>query len=225
VTRRRRIASGALVLLALLAGARPAHADGQIWLTAQITATVAKQWRLSADFQPRWEDDASDFSRFVVRGAVGRVLSKGWVVTAGYEFTDSHSRPVRDEKRLWQQAQFTSRAGGWTFAHRGRIEERFLELARSTVVRTRYQLRVARALGETGHWSWIAAEEVFYILRGSELGPAQGFDRNRAGAGISRQLSSMVTLETGYQFQYINRPPPVRNQSDNLLQTAVLVRF
>jgi hypothetical protein len=204
---------------------RPAHADGQIWLTAQITASVAKSWRLSADFHPRWEGDAGDFSRFVVRGAVGRALSRRWVVTAGYEFIDSHSRLVREERRLWQQAQFTTRTGRWTLAHRARIEERSLQLARSTVVRARYQLRVARPLGQTGQWSWIAGEELFYTVRGSELGPEQGFDRNRAGAGIARQLSSRVTLETGYQFQYINRPPPLHNQADHLFQTFLQVRF
>jgi hypothetical protein len=57
-----------------LACAAPARADGQVWQMASVTKTLAVDWRLNVDFAPRWERDASDYSRSVLRVQVARVL-------------------------------------------------------------------------------------------------------------------------------------------------------
>jgi len=208
-----------------LACPAPAHADGQIWVLASLTKAFAVDWRLSVDFAPRWERDASDYSRTVLRVQIARVLGKRVMLAAGYEHTEPESIIVRREDRLWQQVQVQQRPGAWSVSHRARFEERWLRLAPSTVVRLRYQLRAAHPIANSQVWSWQVFDEVFFTLRGTRLGPSQGFDRQRLGGGVSRALSSHVTAEVGYAWQLINRPRPLSNQNDHYAILNLLARY
>ena len=121
---------------------RTAHADGQLWVLASVTKTLPPDWRLSVDFAPRWEQDVSDYSRNVMRAQMARRAGRKVASAVGYEFTDSQSSDRHgDEHRIWQQVQVQQRVGSWTLSHRGRLEQRWLRLAPSVVVRTRYQFR------------------------------------------------------------------------------------
>ncbi len=208
-----------------LACAAPALADGQVWLLASVTRTLAVDWRLNLDFAPRFERDASDYSRSVLRAQVARVLGKHVTVGVGYEFTEPASVIVRREHRLIEQVQVQQRVGGWTLSHRGRLEQRWLHLAPSVAVRTRYQLRVSRPIRQSGRWSWLVLDEVLYTLRGTALGSKQGLDRHRLGGGISHVLSTHVTVEGGYTWQVINHPSPLSNQHDHLAVFALFARY
>ncbi len=208
-----------------LACAAPAHADGQIWVLASVTRTFAERWRVSADFAPRWEQDASDYSRSTLRVLLARALGTRVWVGSGYEFTDPASVVTRREHRIWQQVDVRHLAGDWTISHRGRLEQRWLRLAPSVVVRVRYQLRAARPIARSRRWSWQVLDEVLYTVRGTRLGPGQGFDRHRLGGGIARALTDHVTVETGYTWQYINRPRPIANQHDHLAIFTVVARY
>ncbi len=203
----------------------PAWADGQVWLLASVTKTLAVDWRLNVDFAPRWERDASDYSRSVLRVQIARVLGKQVTVGFGYEFTEPASAIVRRENRIWEQVQAQQRVGAWTLSHRGRLEQRWLHLAPSLVVRTRYQFRAAHPIAQSRVWSWLVLDEVLYTLRGTALGPAQGLDRHRLGGGISRVLSDHLTVEGGYTWQFLNRPRPLSNQHDHFAVLALLARY
>ena len=214
-----------LTLVVWLACAVTARADGQLWLLASVTRTLTPDWRVSVDFAPRWERDISDYSRNVLRVQIGRALGAKVVVGGGYEYTDSRSVVTRDEHRLWEQVQVQQRVGSWSLSHRGRLEQRWLRLAPSVVVRTRYQFRAAHPIARSPRWSWQVLDEVLYTLRGTDLGPVQGFDRHRLGGGISRALSSHLTLEGGYTWQFINRPRPLANQHDHFAVFTFLARY
>lgn len=203
----------------------PAHADGQVWALASITRTVAVDWRLSAEFAPRWERDVSDYSRNVLRAQIMRGLGRGVAVGGGYEFTDARSPVVKQEQRLYEQVQVQQQVGRWTLSHRGRVEQRWLRLAPSVVVRTRYLFRAAHPIANSRRWSWQVFDEVLYTLRGTGMGPVQGVDRHRVGGGISRALSDHITVESGYAWQVINRPRPLANQHDHFAVFTLLARY
>ena len=74
-------------------------------------------------------------------------------------------------------------------------------------------------------WSWLVLDEVLYTLRGTRLGPEQGFDRHRLGGGLSHALSTHVTVEGGYTWQVINRPSPLSNQHDHFAVFTLLARY
>jgi len=208
-----------------LASAASAHADGQVWVLASLTKAFAVDWRVNVDYAPRWERDASDYSRTVLRTQIARVLGKRVALGGGYEFTEPASFVVRREQRIWQQVQLQQRVGAWTLSHRGRVEERWLRLAPSTVVRTRYQFRAAHPIAQSHRWSWLMLDEVFYTLRGTDRGPVQGFDRNRLGGGVSHVLSEHVTVEAGYTWQFINDPRLLPGRHDHLALLNLLARY
>jgi len=217
-----------LLLLTLglwLACVLPARADGQIWVLASVTKTLAVDWRLNVDFAPRWEQDASDYSRNVLRAQIARALGKQVAVGFGYEFTQPQSPIVRREHRIWEQVQVQQRLGAWTLSHRGRVEQRWLRLAPSVVVRTRYQLRAMHPIARSHRWSWLLLDELLYTLRGTALGPQQGIDRHRLGGGISRVLSAHVTVEGGYTWQSLNRPRPLPDQNGHFAVLSLFARY
>ena len=68
-------------------------------------------------------------------------------------------------------------------------------------------------------------DEVLITTRGARLGPPQGFDRHRIGGGLGRALNDHVSIEGGVTWQYINRPPPIRNQNDHWVVLSLLARY
>jgi len=209
----------------VLGPAAPASADGQLWLLASITKTVADVWRLNAEVAPRYEQDVSDYSRTVMRVQVSRLLGKRVWLGAGYEHHSPDAPYVRVENRIWQQVQIQHPAGGWTLSHRARIEERWLEFAQSMSMRARYQFRASHPFARGSRWSWLVLDELLVTTRGARLGPPQGFDRHRVGGGLSRALSAHVSVEGGYTWQYLNRPAPIPNQHDHFAVLSLLARY
>jgi hypothetical protein len=215
----------ALVVVAILGCPVSAWADAQLWVLASMTKSIAEDWRLNVDVAPRWERDASDYSRTVMRVQLARLVRKNVALSGGYEFQNPASFYVRREHRIWQQVAVQYVAGGWMLSHRARVEERWLRNIEPLVVRARYQFRAGRPLGSTGDWSWFVLDETLVTLRGDDLFYPQGLDRHRLGAGIGRALSPHLTVETGYTWQAINRPGRVPVQNDHLFLLNVLARY
>lgn len=213
------------VAAALCLHASPARADGQLWALLSVTRSFATDWRLSVEASPRWESDMSDYSRTALRAQLARMASKSVALGVGFEFQEPAAAFTRRERRIWQQVQVQHRLGAWALSHRARVEERWLQYAESTVVRTRYLVRASHAFAEGSRWSWQVFDEVLYTLRGSRRGAAQGLDRQRLGAGLSRAMSPHVTVEGGYMWQYVNRPGSLPGQHDHAILTAVSHRF
>jgi len=211
--------------VSFVGSALQARADGQFWLLASITKTVNEVWRLNAEIAPRWEQDMSDYSRTVLRTQMARRIGSRVWLGLGYEHHSPDAIYVRRENRLWQQVQVQHPVGGWTLSHRARIEERWLEFAESMSMRARYQFRASHPVTDGSRWSWLVLDEVLVTVRGARLGPEQGFDRHRVGAGLGRALSDHVSVEGGYTWQYINRPEPFRNQNDHFAVLSLLARY
>jgi hypothetical protein len=215
----------ALVVVAVLGTPAPARADAQLWVLASMTKSLSDDWRINVDVAPRWERDASDYSRTVWRTQLARLVRRNVAVAAGYEFQNPASFYVRQEHRIWQQVQVQHLAAGWTLSHRARVEERWLRNIDPLVVRARYALRAGRPFGGRGRWQWFALDEAMYTLRGDDVFYPQGFDRNRLGAGIGRALSPNLTVEAGVTWQAINRSGRIPTQHDGLIALNVLARY
>jgi hypothetical protein len=215
----------ACFLAATLGSPVPARADGQLWVLASMSKSFAESWRVNVEVAPRWERDASDYSRTVMRAQVGKFLRKTLVVGGGYEFQNPASFYVRREHRIWQQVAVQQQAGGWLLSHRARLEERWLRNIDPLVVRARYQFRAGRPLGSSGDWTWFVIDELLVTVRGDDLVYPQGLDRHRLGAGIGRALSPHLTVETGYTWQAINRPGRIPVQNDHLFLVNLLARY
>jgi hypothetical protein len=216
---------GVLAALALFGMPARLMAEGQIRATASLAASLASRWHVTVEVQPRWERDVSEYTQTVVRAEAGYQMPRAIFLWGGVEHHEPSSPTALREDRLWQAVTWTSHAGHWTFGHRARLEERWLALVPSVVLRGRYQLRTARPLGPHSPWGVIGVAELYVTLRGARPGPVQGIDRGRLAAGLSRRVSPRLTVETGYACEYINRPAPVPNHVNNILVANLAVRL
>ena len=221
----RRALAALAVLPLILAVPSPALADTQLWVMASVTRALTDQWRVNVDVAPRWERDASDYSRTVMRTQLARVLGGNVALGVGYEFQNPASFYVRREHRLWQQVQAQQAAGRWSLSHRARFEQRWLRDIDPLVLRARYQFRAALPIGASRAWSWLLLDEVLYIVRGDDRAYPQGLDRHRLGWGLGRVLSPHLTVEGGYTWQVINRPGGIPVQHDHMIVLNVLARY
>ena len=196
----------AITLLCLLcpspAGAQD-YEDGQVWIQALALGRLSENWRSHLEVQPRWFDDASSLGLVIVRGAVGRRLTRQLTGLAGYGWVPRTSDSgVRHEQRIWQQLSLAlPPASGWTVSGRLRLEQRWLEPWEDTSNRMRVLARAQRPLGSS-RWSVVFYNEVMLTLDDTGSGPEQGFDRNRLHAGVMRRLAPAVTAEAGYLWEH-----------------------
>lgn len=221
------IRTAVLSLILLSTITAPAFADDvQAWLTTSATGPASRDWRVSTELHGRWVNDAQDYQRTVLRLQGGRALRNRVVVWLGFENTWPAAGRTPTERRIWQQVTWTHLAGAWQLAHRGRLEERFIDGADGVVPRLRYQLRASRALDATRRWSFVASGEAFVRLRALRTASERldaGYDRDRVSAGISRQLTPTITLEPAYALQRISLPS--NDRREHILQLSVNHRF
>ncbi len=203
-----------LLLLAVLSCAPVpyAHAqqpaDTQLWTLVLATLRPAGDWRVHLEFQPRFGDDVSGVDQVLSRWAVGRQLTPRVSIWGGHAWAANiRSTGTLNEQRLWQQLSASlPAAGGWEPALRLRLEQRFLDPWDGSSHRFRALGRVVRPLDEQGSWALALWDEVFVTLDDTPGGPAAGFDRNRAFAGILRRWSPRASLEVGYLLQHVHTP-------------------
>jgi hypothetical protein len=217
------VALGLLPLILVLPA--PARADTQLWVMASMTRLLTDQWRVSAEVAPRWERDASDYSRTVMRTQLARMFGKTVTVGVGYEFQNPSARYVRREHRIWQQVQLHQAQGRWSLAHRARLEQRWLRDIDPLVLRARYQFRAAHPIGASRLWSVLLLDELLYTVRGDDRFYSRGLDRHRLGGGLGRALSPHLTVEGGFTWQVINRPGVLPVQHDHMIVVNMFARY
>jgi hypothetical protein len=217
------VALGVLPLILVLPSS--VRADTQLWVMASMTRSLTDQWRVNAEVAPRWERDASDYSRTVMRAQLARVFGSDLALGVGYEFQHPSAPYVRREHRIWQQVQLQHTGRRWTLSHRARFEQRWLRHIDPLVLRARYQFRAAHLIGGSRAWSVLLLDELLYTARGDDLFYPRGLDRHRLGAGIGRALSPHLTVESGYTWQVINRPGRIPVQHDHMIVLNVLARY
>jgi hypothetical protein len=220
----------ATVLLACAAGAGTAYAqdDVQLWISANTAGPVHGPYRVSAEVHARWMDDVQKYQRTVLRLQAGRALTPHVTAWFGFEETWPVAHRTVRETRIWQQVIFVQPVGTWSFSHRARLEERFIDQSDGMVPRLRYSLRATRPFHPQSAWGSVVAAEIFFQLRSAYLSSQRfpaGLDRDRVQAGISRRLTRTLTIEPAYVLQFINAPQPSPDRREHLLQLQVAHRF
>lgn len=193
-----------LVSLVLLGGARTVSAqiavDSQLWLQTVGIVTLSDNWRLHLEAQPRWDDDATQQYQVISRFAIGRRTTERISLWVGHAFVQK----MRDgqtalENRLWQQLLVNlPRARGWVPVLRVRTEQRWQDGWDGTSHRVRAMGRGAKALAPQSAWSLALWDEFFVHLDETAGGPPQGWDMNRAFAGVNHRFGPRANLDLGY---------------------------
>lgn len=199
-----------LVVLVGLAAPRPAFAqsapavhDTQLWTQVVATVSLSDKWLTHLEAQSRWFEDLQAHDQLIIRNAVGRRLSRRVTIWGGHAWTPrTFDDGWTHEQRIWEQLSATFPAiGAWTPSIRIRQEQRFLDSWDDTSHRLRLMGRAVRPVDAEKLWSIVAWNEAMITLDETENGPAQGFDQNRAFAGVLRKLSNQAGLESGYLWR------------------------
>lgn len=166
------------------------------------------RWWLDGHF--RLLDDAGGFNQFIIRPGLGYALSDEHTLWQGYAYirtSPAGSGKDFDEHRTWQQWMYAPTAGDWSFVHRSRLEQRWVETGSDVGLRWRQMLRVQYKLPDAPRWSLIAWNEAFFHLNDTDWGARAGFDQNRAflGVGFKPAPDARVRIEVGYLNQFIHR--------------------
>jgi hypothetical protein len=200
--------------------------DTRVWtnLGAQGRTGAGSPYRWSLDSQFRTRDGVDAADQTSVRGLITRDVGSQMSLGAGYGvivgFPAAGGTSV--EHRLFQQVAWIGRAAGNSLALRTRLEQRFLEDDSRVAVRVRQQVRLMRVLTATGRLSLVISDEVTANLRDTAR-VAQGFDQNRAFAGVRRTVTRRTEVEIGYINQYLRARPAPSRLNHVLSATLVVV--
>lgn len=165
------------------------------------------RWWFDAHYRLR--DDSDGFNQSIIRPGLGYAFAEDQAVWAGYAWI--RSSPVVgddfDEHRFWQQWTAAPSCGEWSFLHRSRFEQRWLETGDDVGLRWRQLARAQRVLSDCPQWSFVLWDEIFFNLNHTDWGARAGLDQNRAfiGLGYKKCPDARVRTEVGYLNQFINR--------------------
>ncbi|MCA9788494.1 MAG: DUF2490 domain-containing protein [Cyanobacteria bacterium HKST-UBA05] len=210
-------------------GALPAIAEHpkenlQNWEIVTFHKPITDRVDAAMEFQPR-QSHVSDVDVLLLRPSIGYKVNDYLSVRQGYAWTPSFTPGFRSEHRVFQDIIGKEPLGKWTFTERARLEERFIENAGDPALRLRGLLQASHPIGHSETWHWVVFDEVWMNLNNTHAGPQQGFDQNWAFAGIRHKINSHLTVQGGYQLNYINQPRAARNQLNHVLVLSLDVNL
>ncbi len=197
--------------------------DFQTW--GNITATGSlgfinpelKNGKYWLEGQGRFGNDTSQFSQGMVRAGLGYTVMDKVSVWLGYAFipTDQpFTKKPFDEHRIWQQFLWSDKFSDITLTSRSRLEERFVETGSDVGWRFRQMLKASVPIAYD--FSFVMSDEYFANINKTNYGADDGFDQNRAFAGIGYNFDKNIKTEIGYMNQYIRKPQSADRMSDIL---------
>ncbi len=188
--------------------------DFQTWGSITATGSLGsldsdlKNFKYWIEGQGRFGNDTSLFSQAILRTGLGFEVNKNISVWLGYAWipTDEpFTKNAFDENRIWQQLLWNKKYSFATIMSRSRLEQRFIPSGSDVGWRFRQMLKISIPLSFAPSFSLVASEEYFVNLNNTNWGANDGFDQNRAFAGVGFNFDKHVKAEVGYMNQYIRK--------------------
>jgi len=177
------------------------------WLIYIGNKKIDSKWNLHHEVQYRNYNALGDLEQLLLRAGIGYNLAEGnnnLLLGYGYILSQNYIVGIDEkvdvnEHRIYQQFVTKQKFNRWSWQHRYRMEERFVE-ASDIGFRFRYFLSINYALSKEAfdgiNWYLSGYNEIFLHLE------ADAFDRNRAYIGLGAKLNSNCKLELGYMNQF-----------------------
>jgi hypothetical protein len=203
-----------VVVLVLLAGsARTTKAEEDVDEDLQLWSLLSATFVLDAgpiklvpylELQPRFDDDAQDLDEVQHRAALLVRPIDQLSLGPGFVWVASFEESYEPECRVYEEARWDG--GPLGAGARLRLEQRFFEGPDSLSHRVRLRVSVETELLELADMplSLVLSNEAFANLNDTE-GHREGFDQNRAFAGLSLKVAAGIKLTTGYMAVLRNR--------------------
>lgn len=199
---------------------------------------VSAKWGLHLEGQYRRHDFGRSWQQLLLRPGVNYSVSKRLMLTAGYGYIRTHrygEYPVVvrfPEHRIFQQALVKHSAGKVDFAHRFRVEQRWMGEVRPVSLalerwrrqdRFRYMFRFTVPLHQENKWYLAVYDEILVHFR-KNYG-ASAYDHNRAYVALGRRLGKPGNLEIGYMNQYLLQRNGQIRENNHTFQLAFFSTF
>ena len=206
-----------------IGNAKPLAKDFQTWDNLTATGSLgiinpdlknAKYW---LEGQGRFGNNSSQFSQGMVRAGLGYTVMDKVSVWLGYAFIPTEepfAKKPFDEHRIWQQVLWNDKFADITLTSRSRLEERFMETGSDVGWRFRQMFKASVPMAYD--FSFVLSDEYFANINKTNYGADEGFDQNRAFAGIGYNFDKNIKTEIGYMNQYIRKPNSADRMSDIL---------
>jgi len=193
-----------MVLLPLFATAQSSNLGN--WLIYIGNKKLNSDWNLHHEVQYRNYNVAGDLEQLLLRTGIGYNLSEnnnnlllgyGYILSQNYLSTSQEKVSV-NEHRIYQQFVTKQKFNRFSWQHRYRLEERFVE--EEYKMRFRYFLGINYSLNLNNEaklkWYLSSYNELFINLN------SEPFDRNRSYIGLGTRLSDQLKVEIGYMNQF-----------------------
>jgi hypothetical protein len=202
-----------LLLFLLPTGfARSKSNDLGQWDAISLELPVSDKVKASLDLQGRLNQNITSKDQLFIRPSIGYQVTPHVSLWQGYTWAPKFNDGMRNENRVWQQVLFEHSYKDIAITNRIRLEERFIANVPGTSVRGRHLFRLSKPFGHHKKWYLLTSNEFFVNINSKMGGPQSGFDQNRSFIGLGRKLTRHVSVEAGYQLQYVNE----RDTPDNL---------
>ncbi len=218
------------------------------WISLNSNIKLHKKFGFVFDGQLRFVGDMQNYQHYVRNGLELYITPKLSIVPVGYMYVWNFrygKQPAtfaNNEQRIWQQILYKNRYKKLFFAHRFRLEERFVQKHHtdpdgllvsdgySTYAnRIRYRLQIQFPLNkptiESRAWFITAFDEVFY-----SWGPNITFrkpDQNRVYGAIGYQFNKRFSVQSGpfYQMLIKKNGAEQENNAGALIQVGYNLDF
>lgn len=206
--------------------------DFQTW--GNITATASldklnpdlKNFKVWLEGQGRFGNDTSLFSQGMLRTGLGYQLNQQTSVWLGYAWVptdEPFTKKAFDEHRIWQQIMWSDKFSFGTLTSRSRLEQRFIPTGSQIGWRFRQMFKISVLLSFATDFSLVASDEYFANINKTNYGADDGFDQNRAFAGVGYNFNKNIKTEIGYMNQYIRKTGPDR--MDHILSLNLFLNY
>jgi hypothetical protein len=207
--------------------------DFQTW--GNITATGSlgvlkpelRNFKYWLEGQGRFGLNTSAFSQGMLRTGLGYQVNDQTSVWMGYAWVptdEPFTNTAFDEHRIWEQVLWSDKFSFGTFTSRSRLEQRFIPTGSQVGWRFRQMFKVSIPMPFAPSFSFVASDEYFANFNKTNYGADDGFDQNRAFAGIGYNFNKNIKTEVGYMNQYIrkaNNP----DRMDNILSVNLFLNY
>ena len=179
------------------------------WYMAFGNHRLNESLALHTEYQFRRTGLGQDWQQSLLRVGLDWIRDDQHTATAGYGWIRSYpygEQPIGeafDEHRIWQQLITKSVTGSFTWMHRYRLEQRYMDRpsGASWQHRARYFVQITWPVPNHPAWSLSAYEEAFVGLR-ALTNPVQNLlQQNRLSVALNHKLANGTALQLGYLQQ------------------------
>ena len=194
------------------------------WIMWFNTLKINEKWKIDSDFHLRNWQFAADPNTLLLRAGLTRSPNKWLELTAGYAYIEGYAfggsgedwEALSTEHRIWEQLVAKHQNLGFSFHHRLRVEQRFVNAASDFYQdRLRYRFLFTRPFLQKNPALYaFGAYEHFITAKKLR------FDQGRLHLGVGYSLTKRLRLEAAYLRHFLRG-----SLEFNRLQLNVITSF